>query len=265
MARVHEGLWPPVPSAVSPTDREGGTSSAYEPDPLIGRPVTLSDDTVGYVAEVEQKIGELGDFGAGCERFFLRVEAIASSRVDWLLVSPYAVALAQLVELEPHVDALRVAVEELAHDAHVTVAGIDHVQRVLMAGEPHRQGVRADQTWIGGPGPVGAGYVPPPPQHVADLMTDLVGYLDNEEHPILVQAALAYGQLRLISPFRAGNGHVGRALAAAVMRRRGLTPSYVLPVSVPMYAMHDVTNRELKRAAYEGPASSEAAGEVTDQ
>ncbi len=275
---MHEGYWPPIPDAVSPSAREGGVFRAHEPDRLVGRPLSLKDATLAEAARVEQLIGDLGDLGVGLERFFLRLEAIASTRLKRQMASPYDVVSAELaledrrvVVDDPvghpmawHVVALRMATEELARDGQVTVAGLDRVQRLLLTDEPHLQGVRADQNWVGGRGPVGAAYVPPPPAYVGDLMADLAAYLDAAEHPVLVQAALAYAQLEMISPFRAGNGRVGRALIATVLRRRGLTPAYVLPVSVPMLGNHIHRARVLEWATYEGPVSSQAAREVTD-
>ncbi len=230
MTRGHEGRW--------------------QPAPLVGRQLSLNDATLRDHALIEAKIRELGELGFGFERFFLRLEAMALSGLSGLLVSLYDVALGELDEEKPlgvavdpvaravvrHVGALRAANDELARAPHNTVAGIDHVQRLLLADEPQQQGFRDSQMWVGGPGPVGAGHVPPPLEYVADLMADLAAYLNTDEHPVLVQAALAYAQLEQISPFRAGNGRVGRALIAAVLRRRGPTPAYVLPVSVRMFA-----------------------------
>jgi Fic family protein len=47
-----------------------------------------------------------------------------------------------------------------------------------------------------------------------------------------VQAAVAHAQFETIHPFEDGNGRTGRALVQVVLRRRGLTPSFVPPISV---------------------------------
>jgi Fic family protein len=47
-----------------------------------------------------------------------------------------------------------------------------------------------------------------------------------------VQAALAHAQFETIHPFEDGNGRTGRALVQVVLRRRGLTPAFVPPISV---------------------------------
>lgn len=50
--------------------------------------------------------------------------------------------------------------------------------------------------------------------------------------PPLVQAAIAHAQFETIHPFVDGNGRTGRALVQVVLRRRGLTPAFVPPISV---------------------------------
>jgi Fic family protein len=47
-----------------------------------------------------------------------------------------------------------------------------------------------------------------------------------------VQAGLAHAQFETIHPFEDGNGRTGRALVHVLLRRRGLAPSYVPPISV---------------------------------
>jgi hypothetical protein len=53
-----------------------------------------------------------------------------------------------------------------------------------------------------------------------------------DDLPPLVQAAVVHAQFETIHPFLDGNGRTGRALIHVVLRRRGLAPSYVPPVSV---------------------------------
>ena len=48
----------------------------------------------------------------------------------------------------------------------------------------------------------------------------------------MVQAAIAHAQFETIHPFTDGNGRVGRCLIHVILRRRGLAPTFVPPVSV---------------------------------
>lgn len=57
--------------------------------------------------------------------------------------------------------------------------------------------------------------------------------------PPLVQAALVHAQFETIHPFDDGNGRTGRALIQVVLKRRGLAPAYVPPISVVLAATRD--------------------------
>src|SRR5690606_1609012 len=80
--------------------------------------------------------------------------------------------------------------------------------------------------------PCGAAFVPPPPEEVPDLLDDLCRAVDEHTLPPLVQAAVVHAQFETIHPFEDGNGRTGRALVQVVLRRRGLSPSFVPPISV---------------------------------
>lgn len=54
----------------------------------------------------------------------------------------------------------------------------------------------------------------------------------DDSLPPLAQAAYAHAQFETIHPFADGNGRTGRALVQMLLRRRGLAPSYVPPISV---------------------------------
>jgi Fic family protein len=54
----------------------------------------------------------------------------------------------------------------------------------------------------------------------------------REDLPAIIQAAIVHAQFETIHPFADGNGRVGRALIHVVLRRRGLTPRFVPPVSL---------------------------------
>jgi Fic family protein len=94
--------------------------------------------------------------------------------------------------------------------------------------------IREEQNWIGGNdyNPGGADFVPPPPEHVVPLLDDLFDAMDDDRLPPLVQAALVHAQFETIHPFHDGNGRTGRALIHVVLKRRGLAPEYVAPISV---------------------------------
>lgn len=96
--------------------------------------------------------------------------------------------------------------------------------------------VREEQNWIGGNSynPQSADFIPPAPHYVSALLEDLAEFGNNTIISPVVQAALIHAQFETIHPFVEGNGRTGRALIHLILRRRGLTPSLVPPISLGM-------------------------------
>src|SRR5205823_14556578 len=110
-----------------------------------------------------------------------------------------------------------------------------HAVLIESADEPGEPGeVRSVQTWIGGKDvwPHDADYIPPPPEELPGLLLDLCAFINRTDLPGLLQAAIAHAQFEAIHPFLVGNGRVGRCLIHVVLRRRGLAPRYIPPVSL---------------------------------
>ena len=78
---------------------------------------------------------------------------------------------------------------------------------------------RRSQNWIGGTRPGNATFVPPPPQEVANCMSDLERFLHAPVAgmPTLLRAGLAHVQFETIHPFLDGNGRVGRLLITLLL------------------------------------------------
>ena len=111
------------------------------------------------------------------------------------------------------------------------------VHRRLLAAthlSEHAGRVRTIQNWIGGSSynPCNAAFVPPPPESVAPLLEDLCAFCNEDQLPAVAQAAIAHAQFETIHPFVDGNGRVGRALIHLVLRRRGLAPRALPPISL---------------------------------
>ena len=223
----------------------------FLPEPLEADDYSLPGEVATVASEAERAIFRLNHSGpqlAALARLLLRTESVASSKVEGLQVDARQLARAEgreltgrkvsaeALEVLANVDAMQFAIEEASSAARVTPFEVVAIHRVLMqrsnpriAGRP-----RDKQNWIGGNDytPCGADFVPPPPDRVDGLLDELCRFCERDDLPILVQAALVHAQFETIHPFDDGNGRTGRALVQVILRRRGLAPAFVPPISV---------------------------------
>jgi Fic family protein len=90
-------------------------------------------------------------------------------------------------------------------------------------------------------------------------MTDLCSFGNDDSLPAVAQAAIAHAQSETIHPFLDGNGRTGRALIHLVLRRRGLTPRILPPISLVLATWaRDYVDR-LTATRYRGPATGRVA------
>jgi Fic family protein len=178
----------------------------------------------------------------------LRVEGVASSRIEGVRVSHAALARAarsaqsgssrdpRALEVLGNVEAIERAIAIGGHGSVLTIADIEDVHRTLLRSTDDRDiagVVRDPREWIGADdyNPVGADYVPPPSAQVHGFLEDLCAFLGRVDVSPVAQAAIALAQFRNIHPFTAGNGRTGRALVYTVLRRRGAMGDLIPPLS----------------------------------
>jgi Fic family protein len=95
--------------------------------------------------------------------------------------------------------------------------------------------IRRSQNWIGGTRPGNARFVPPPPELVPELMSDLDRWIHADDPlPPLIRAGLAHVQFETIHPFLDGNGRIGRLLIALLLEHWTLLDSPILYISVAL-------------------------------
>ena len=84
--------------------------------------------------------------------------------------------------------------------------------------------LRRSQNRIGGTRPGNAVFVPPPPENVPQLLTDMERFIHDgaTDLPPMVKVALIHAQFETIHPFLDGNGRIGRLLIATLFEHWGL-------------------------------------------
>ena len=252
--RFEERVWEYHPDLYAPAAyRKACRYQAFVPDRLIGERFSLPADLSGVISDAEGEIRALNSSAtpalAPLARLLLRTESIASSKVEGMAVDARSLARAEAkadlganvsasaAEVLANIDAMTFAVEEASPDSVLSVARLVDIHHVLMrnTNRPEIAGqIRTEQNWIGGNdyNPCGADFIPPPESEISQLLDDVCEFCNQEVLPPLVQAALAHAQFETIHPFIDGNGRIGRALIHVLLRRRGLAPAYVPPISV---------------------------------
>lgn len=236
-------------------DRKPFRYQAFVPDRIGRWDRPLAGRAAEAVATATAAVGDLQVAGEGHELEtlaspLLRCEALGSSFIEGLRASNKRLALAAY---EPrsgdvtaravlgNVRAMERAVEIGAARRPFRLQDLLDIHRTLLEGTlEHRYAglVRDAQNWIGGRGlsPADATFIPPPEDRVPDLLDDLVEFVNLDDLPAIAQAAIAHAQFETIHPFGDGNGRAGRCLIHVILRRRGLTPWFVPPVSVVLAA-----------------------------
>lgn len=251
--RYESRRWEWNPGIHAPTRcRKNCTYDAFVPDPIAHTEPVIPGALAGTISEAEDAIAGLNRAARPellpLARLLLRTESIASSRVEGLQLETRALARAEAkqdagrtvgaaaAEILANIDAMQLAIEETANASHLDEEGLLAVHRALLARA--RPGIagrfRTVQNWVGGNdyNPCGSDFVPPPPEELPRLLADLCSFCNDETLPPVVQAAVAHARFETLHPFEDGNGRVGRALVQLVLRRRGLTPTFVPPISV---------------------------------
>lgn len=252
--RFVERTWAHDPTLYAPPKyRRACSYRAFVPDPLTALGLVLAGDTAGIVSEAEAAIASLN---AGAQplmtplaRLLLRSESVASSKIEGMQVDARSLARAEVAqdtgrsigseaaEILANIDAMQFAIERTTVADRIAPDDLAAIHGVLMARAPDGVSAgrfRTSQNWIGGNdyNPCGADFVPPPPEELGELLEDLCRFCDDDALPPIVHAAIAHAQFETIHPFGDGNGRTGRALIHVLLRRRGLAPAFVPPISV---------------------------------
>jgi len=248
----------------------------------------LDGDVAADVADAESAIARLNVAATSLidtealARILLRAESVASSKIEGLEVGARRLLRAEAargmgdapsdvtaLEVLGNIDAMVAAIRSADEGEPVTLELLLDLHRRLLAGtrlEAHGGRLREVQNWIGGSdyNPCSAAFVPAPPELVEELMVDLVAFSNSNSLPAVAQAAVAHAQFETIHPFIDGNGRTGRALIHLILRRRGLAPRVLPPVSLILATWAKDYVGGLEASRYQGSSTTRAAHEGTN-
>ena len=236
----------------------GESVEAFVPDPL---PPRLSAPELATLTEplrdAEAALARLdlaGEMIPSLDWFiyaFVRKEALLSSEIEGTQATlvdvlaweqteqPGASSIEDIEEVTNYVAAVNHAFEEIRSPkgAPICLRLFNDCHRILMQGvrgatrqpgEPRRS-----QNWVGGSRPGNAVFVPPPPERVAGLLSDLERYIHAEDDLApLLRIALVHVQFETIHPYLDGNGRLGRMLIALLLDHWQLLKSPLLYLSL---------------------------------
>jgi Fic family protein len=290
MPKLLKLRWEPsLASGLPRRERQGCEYEAYVPDPLVGRRFTFHAETAADITDAERAVERLNTEARGLAdseaiaRLLLRAEAVASSRIEGLEVGGRRLLRAQLAadigedvrdvtaeDVLNNIEAMRWAVDTVSAADDISVEHILGIHDRLLRGtelDRYAGQLRDEQNWIGGSSynPCSAAFVPPPPERVRALLDDLCQFSNSDALPALAQAAIAHAQFETIHPFVDGNGRTGRALIHVILRRRGLTPVVVPPVSLVLATWSDDYIAGLMASRHREPSESAQAMEAINR
>ncbi|MFV1971169.1 MAG: Fic family protein [Acidimicrobiia bacterium] len=232
------------------TDNLGRTYEyePYEAEPIANLSVSLSESAALAVAEASRALGTVPALpGAGIASVLYRSESSASSIIEDITVGPRRILEAEVAtadEIRDPIASRIIGNLKGLRNALTTPFPADpddylRWHRLLTEGHPRMKDVdigayRTKQNWIGGDGygPRNAAFVPPRPEVVETLTSDLAAYTSRTDIAPVVQAAVAHARFEVIHPFTDGNGRVGRMLIQHVLAGR-ISLDAPVPVSIP--------------------------------
>lgn len=226
VVRTPQGFWAFVPAALPP-------DLAYDADLVL------------VLSRADAALSELSGLGRHLPNShlliapYVRREAVLSSRIEGTKTN-----LAELLLDEVEAGASEQAPSDVREVRNYVIALEHGIKRLAelplslgLVREIHARllkGVRGDyatpgefrrsQNWIGTPDstPATATYVPPPPEHMMEVLSDWERFLHlRDQIPDLIQCALLHEQFEAIHPFLDGNGRVGRLLITLFLIERG--------------------------------------------
>lgn len=233
----------------------GERAEAFVPPPLPPEPPVRMGKLYRLLEEASRAIGRLDGVTSILPDtplflyMYIRKEALLSSQIegtqsslsDLLLFETEeapGVPLDDVQEVSNYVAAMNHGLARIREGFPISLRLMREIHEILLArgrGSAKQPGeFRRSQNWIGGTRPGNAVFVPPPPEQVPDLMSDLERFVhaDTPEIPALIKAGLVHVQFETIHPFLDGNGRLGRLLITFLLCAQGILKEPILYLSL---------------------------------
>lgn len=233
----------------------GEVAKAFIPPALPPEPMVQMDKLYGPLERANRALGRLDGIASILPDtplflyMYIRKEALLSSQIegtqsslsDLLLFENEeapGVPINDVVEVSNYVAAMNHGLERIRGGFPISLRLMREIHEILLAkgrGATKQPGeFRHSQNWIGGTRPGNALFVPPPPESVLDLMSDLEAFIhaDTPAVPTLVKAGLVHVQFETIHPFLDGNGRLGRLLITLLLCDKGILKEPILYLSL---------------------------------
>jgi len=215
---------------------------SFVPEPIHHEWIIADPEILQLLGEADRALGELNAFAQLIPDidFFIRAyvakEATQSSRIEGTRTN-IDDAFKDADDIDPeerddwsevqnYIQAINYAIERL-QTLPLSNRLLRETHAILMQGvrgDHKRPGeFRVSQNWIG-VSLKNAVFIPPPHEHVPELMSDMERFLHDDEIkvPPLLKIAIAHYQFETIHPFLDGNGRLGRLMISLFLASESL-------------------------------------------